>query len=86
MYKDIKWVIRSPISYKDRKCNDKRKRTNQNSYIKEEQTTQCSKGKVQKDKQRSTTNTYKTKDRVARTLLKSGGTQVLWKGMQFLFH
>jgi hypothetical protein len=56
-------------------------RGNQNSYIKEEQTTQCSKGKVQKDKQRSTTNTYKTKDRVARTLLKPGGTQVLWKGI-----
>jgi hypothetical protein len=53
------------------------------SYIKEEQTTQCPKEKVQKDKQQSTTNTYKTKDRVARTLLKSGGTQVLWKGMQF---
>ena len=29
--------------------------------------------KVQKDKQRSTKNTYKTKDRVTRTLLKTGG-------------
>ena len=33
---------------------------NQNSYIEEEQTTQWSKEKVQKDKQRSTNHTYKT--------------------------
>jgi hypothetical protein len=31
------------------------------------------KKKVQKDKQRSTTHTYKTKDRVTRTPLKTGG-------------
>ena len=31
------------------------------------------KEKVQKDKQRSTKHTYKTKDRVTRTLLKTGG-------------
>ena len=37
---------------------------NQNPYIEEEQTTQWSKEKVQKDKQRSTKHTYKTKDRV----------------------
>ena len=37
---------------------------NQNPYIKEEQTTQWPKEKVQKDKQRSTKHTYKTKDRV----------------------
>jgi hypothetical protein len=43
------------------------------SYIKEEQTTQCPKEKVQKDKQRSTKHTYKTKDRVIRTPLKTGG-------------
>jgi hypothetical protein len=46
---------------------------NQNTYIKEEQTTQWSKEKVQKDKQRSTKHTYKTKDRVTRTRLKTGG-------------
>jgi hypothetical protein len=35
----------------------------------EEQTTQWPKEKVQKDKQRSTIQTYKTKDRVTRTPL-----------------
>ena len=40
---------------------------NQNPYIEEEQTTQWSKEKVQKDKQRSTKHTYITKDRVTRT-------------------
>ena len=43
---------------------------NQNPYIEEEQTTQWPKEKVQKDKQRSTKHTYKTKDRVTRTPLK----------------
>ena len=47
-------------------------RGNQNPYI-EEQTTQWPKEKVQKDKQRSTKHTYKTKDRVTRTPLKTGG-------------
>ena len=42
-------------------------------YIEEEQTTQWSKEKVQKDKQRSTKHTYKTEDRVTRTPLKTGG-------------
>ena len=45
---------------------------NQNPYI-EEQTTQWPKEKVQKDKQRSTIHTYKTKDRVTGTPLKTGG-------------
>ena len=48
-------------------------RGNQNRYIEEEQTTQWSKDKVQKDKQRSTKHTYKTKDPVTRTPLKTGG-------------
>jgi hypothetical protein len=46
---------------------------NQKPYIEEEQTTQWPKEKVQKDKQRSTKHTYKTKDRVTRTPLKTGG-------------
>ena len=46
---------------------------NQNQYIEEEQTTQLPKEKVQKYKQRSTKHTYKTKDRVTRTLLTIGG-------------
>jgi hypothetical protein len=41
--------------------------------VEEEQTTQWPKEKVQKDKQRSTKHTYKTKDRVTRTPLKTGG-------------
>ena len=45
---------------------------NQNPHIEEEQTTQWSKEKVQKDKQRSTKHTYKTKDQVTRTPLKTG--------------
>jgi len=45
------------------------------------------KKKYKKNKQRSTRHTYKTKDRVTRTPLKTGGE--LWcsrKGKQFLFH
>ena len=47
-------------------------RGNQNPYIEEGQTTQWSKEKVQKDKQRSTKHTYKTTDRLIRTPLKTG--------------
>jgi hypothetical protein len=43
------------------------------SYIEEEQTTQWPKEKEQKDKQRSTKLTYKTKNRVTRTPLKPEG-------------
>ena len=43
------------------------KEGNQYLYIKEEQTTQWPKEKVQKDKQRSTKHKYKTEDRVTRT-------------------
>ena len=45
----------------------------QNQYIEEEQTTQWSKEKVQRDNQRSTKHTYKTKNRVKRTPLKTRG-------------
>ena len=48
------------------------KRGNHNPYI-EEQTTQWPKEKVQKEKQRFTQYTYKTKDRVTWTPLKTGG-------------
>ena len=44
---------------------------NQNPYIEEELTTQWPKEIVQKDKQRSTKHTHKTKDRVTRTPLKT---------------
>jgi hypothetical protein len=46
-------------------------RGNQNPYI-EEQITQWPREKVQKDKKQSTQHTYKTKDPVTRTPLKSG--------------
>jgi hypothetical protein len=49
------------------------KEGNQNLYIEEEKTTQWSKEKVQTDKQRSTNHTYKTKDQVTWTPLKTGG-------------
>ena len=39
-------------------------RGNQNPYIEEKQTAQWPKEKVQKNKQRSTKHTHKTKDRV----------------------
>ena len=42
---------------------------NQNPYIEDEQTTQWPKEKIQKDKQRSTKHTNKTKDRITRTPL-----------------
>ena len=48
-------------------------RGNQKPYIEEEQTTQWPIEKAQKDKQRSTKHTYKTKDRVTQTPLKTGG-------------
>jgi len=48
-------------------------RGNQNPYVEEEQTTQWPKIKVQNDKQRSTKHKYKTKDRVTRIPLKTGG-------------
>ena len=47
-------------------------RGNQNPYIEEEQITQWPNEKVQKDKQRSTKHTYKTKDWVTRTPIKTG--------------
>jgi len=48
-------------------------RGNQNPYIEEEQTTQWPKEKGQKEKQRSTKHTHRTKERVTRTPLKTGG-------------
>jgi hypothetical protein len=48
-------------------------RGNRNPYIKEEPTTQWPKKKVQNDKQRPKKHTYKVKDRVTRTPLKTGG-------------
>ena len=42
-------------------------------YIEEEQTIHWHKEKVKKDKQRTTKHTHKTKTRVTRTSLKTGG-------------
>jgi galactokinase/mevalonate kinase-like predicted kinase len=47
------------------------RRCNQNPYTEEEQTTQRQKEKIQKDIQRSTKHTYKTKDRVTQNPLKT---------------
>ena len=55
-------------------------RGNQNPYIEEEQTIQWSKEKIQKDKQRSTKHAHKTKDRVTRAPVKTGG-QLRCSGM-----
>jgi hypothetical protein len=59
-------------------------RGNHNPYIEEEQTTQWPKEKGQKDKQRSTKHTYKTKDRVTRTPLKTGG-ELRWQWTHFYY-
>ena len=59
---DTKGVIRICKSRKNRQHNGQKT---------EEQTTQWPKEKVQKDKQRPTKHTYKTKDRVTRTPLKT---------------
>jgi len=45
---------------------------NQNLKIEREQTKQWPTEKVQRDKQRSTKHTHKTKDQVTRTPLKTG--------------
>jgi hypothetical protein len=57
-------------------------RGSQNPYTEEEQTTQWPKEKGQKDKQRSTKHTYKTKDRVTRTPQKPGVNAGAPKGKQ----
>jgi hypothetical protein len=62
---------------KNRQHNGQKKKT-------EEQITQWPKEKGQIDKQRSTKHTHKTKYRVTRTPLKTGGE--LRKGKQFLLH
>jgi hypothetical protein len=87
MYMDKNFMI--PMSYMKNSVRRvwRKQRGNQNLYIEEEQTTQWPKEKVQKDKQRSTKHTYKTKDRVTRTPLKTGGwTRVPQNGKQFLLH
>jgi hypothetical protein len=50
---------------------------NQKPYIEEEQTKQWPKEKVQKDKQQSIKDTYKAKDRLTRTPLKTGGELII---------
>ena len=58
--------------FTDRKSLNIPKGGNQNPFIEEEQTAQCQKEKVQKNKQRFTKHTHKTKDRITRTPLKTG--------------
>jgi hypothetical protein len=58
---------------------------NQNPYI-EDQTTQWPKEKVQKDKQRSTKHTHKTKDRVRRTVLRPEVNAGAPEGKQCMLH
>jgi len=60
-----------PLSQTGRRRVWRYQRGNQNPYI-EEQTRRWP-IQVQKDKQRSTKHTYKTKDRVTRTPLKTAG-------------
>jgi len=65
---DTKGVIRICKS-KDRQHNGQKT----DNTMAKRQTTQWSKEKGQKDKQPSTKHTHKTKDRVTRTPLKTGG-------------
>ena len=55
--------------------------SNQNPHIDEEQTTQWTKEKEQKDKQRSIKHKHKAKDRVTRTPLTSMRKIYSWKGI-----
>jgi hypothetical protein len=50
----------------------RQKNRQHNGQKTEEQTTQWPEEKAQKDKQRSTKHTHKTKDRITRTALKTG--------------
>ena len=59
----LKWQLRRVWRYQ---------RVNQNPYSEEEQITQWPKERGKKDKQRSTKHTYKIKDWVTRTPLKTG--------------
>jgi hypothetical protein len=52
----------------------------------QEQTTQLPKEKVQRDKQRWRKITYKTKDRVTRTPIKTGDELMFSEGYKFLCH
>jgi len=69
-----KWIVDNQFIYQA--VYERRvwryQRGNQNPYIEEEHTTQWPKEKAEKDKQRSTKHTYKTKDRVTRTPLRTG--------------
>jgi hypothetical protein len=65
-------------------CKSKNRQHNGQKKKTEEQITQWPKEKGQIDKQRSTKHTHKTKYRVTRTPLKTGGE--LRKGKQFLLH
>ena len=60
----LRWGIIKWVYYHCKKSLKIPKGGNQNPYIEEEQTTQWPKETVQKDKQRSTKHTHKTKDRV----------------------
>jgi hypothetical protein len=70
--KNIHNKIVPPLHFEKRRVW-RYQRSNQNPYIEEAQTTQWPNEKVQKDKQRSTKHTYKQKDRITRTPLKTGG-------------
>ena len=61
------WFEIGYIIYKEIRRVWRYQRGNQNPYIEEELTTQWPKEKVQKDKQRSTKHTYKSKDQVTQT-------------------
>jgi LysM repeat protein len=74
MAKRYQKVIGIRISKKNKQHNGQKiPKGNRNPYIEEGQKTQWTKEKGQKDKQRSTKHTRKTKDRVTRTPLKIMG-------------
>jgi hypothetical protein len=66
-----RWAIQAHVMLPVGRRVWRYQRVNQNPYIKEWQTTQWPKEKVQRDKQPSTKHTYRTKDRVTRTPLKT---------------
>ena len=70
-YENQYWIYTTPIMSIARRVW-RYQRGNQNPYIEEEQTTQWQKKKEQKDKQRYTKHTHKTKGRATWTPLKIG--------------
>ena len=73
---DLRRALCKAISSAMKRGTRRYQRGNQNPFIEEEQAPQWPKEKVQKDKQRPTKHTHKTKHRVTRTPLKISASEI----------